>query len=275
MEIYEKARYIAPYDWLINKNIQEWDLRQANISVLRSLNVLSEEQYSYYKNLPKDQREIQLGILRKDPKVEESYKRGLVLAKQSFFEKNILTEENILYIDHDSITLVYDWDDPRANSINGYISPIIEFRLKNRYTSFYRLFNIDFLYFNIGEQEHFRLKNITSTKLKKDHKDYFIDLLLSIAYSAQNDNILETLNMIKNIYKSYCSKQMNLGYYREFTAESNFRLMSTNYYTYYAENLDESNIDYVDISYNAKIIRQFYKIFMTEYFMKKHPRLIA
>lgn len=273
MELYEQFRYIAPYDWLINKNIQEWDLKQANISILRTLDVITEEQYLHYRDLPKEQREIAIGKLRKDPNIEASYKKGLALAKHLFFEKNNLTEENILYIDHDSITTVHDWSDSRAIKIDGNITPLLQFRTKNKYTSFYRLFTIDFLYFNIGYQEHFRFKNINEVKLRSKHKDYFIDLLLSIAYSAQTESLLETLNMIKNIYQSYCNKEMELEYYREFTTDSKFRLVSTNFYTYYAENVEESNREFIDINYNADIIRQFYKIFMTEYFRQnQHPR---
>ena len=33
--IYDKTRYIAPYSYLINKDIQEYDIAKANISILR------------------------------------------------------------------------------------------------------------------------------------------------------------------------------------------------------------------------------------------------
>ena len=266
MEIYEKNKYIAPYDWLINKRIQEWDLRKANISILRSLNILSEEDYIRYLNMPKMQREIEMGNLRKDPIIENEYKRGLVNTKRLFFELNDIKEENILYIDHDSITVVYDLYDTKQ--IQGNISPYLEFRLKNTYTSFYKLFNMDFLYFNISSHESFRFKGVDEYKLREIHKKYFIDLLLSIAYSAQHDKIENTIDMIQNVYYSYSNKEMDLNYYREFTTEGKFKLFTTSYYIYYSNIVEEKDRPFIDISYNSSILRLFYKIMMTEYFKR-------
>lgn len=266
MELYEKFTYSAPYDWLISKRIQEWDLRQANISVLRFLNILTEDQYQYYTNLPKQQREIELGILRKNQRIEEGYKNGLALAKQLFFEKNHINEENILYIDHDSVTTVHNWNDVNANKIEGNISPYLQFRIKNTYTSFYKLFNMDFLYYNIASNEVFRFKGVDDYKLRSIHKNYFIDLLLSIAYSAQNNKITDTIEMIQCIYALYCNKQMDLNYYREFTTSGKFKVLSTTYNTYYSDIIEEKYKSLIDISYNASILRLLYKVFMTEYF---------
>ena len=264
MELYEQFRYVAPYDWLINKNIQEWDMKQANISILRENNIISEDQYKYYLSLSKTQREIEIGILRKNPKVEETYKYGMIQAKKAFFSINNISNENVLYIDNDSVTLVYDWINDC--NIDGNISNYITFRLNNRYTSFYRLQLIDFLYFNIGQQEHFRFKNIDDTKLKMLHKDHFLDLLLSIVYSAQNDTLEETIDLVTTIYKNYCNRDLDLNYYREFNRESNFKLFTTNYYIYYTNTIDESHRKDIDISYNASILRIFYKVYMAEYF---------
>jgi len=266
MELYERATYMAPYEWLISKRIQEWDLKQANISILRSLNILTDEQYTYYQNIPKQQREIEIGIMRKNKDIEAAYKSGLIAAKQAFFTQNNLQEPNILYIDHDSITTVHNWRDMTATNINGYISPYIQFILKNTYTSFYKLPMMDFLYYNTSSHESFRFKGIDDYKLRSIHKDYFIDLLLSIAYSAQTNSILDTLNMIKNVYALYCNKQMNLNYYREFNPEGRFKILITQFNTYYTDIIDESHRHLIDISYNTSILRLFYKIFMTEYF---------
>ena len=266
MALYEQSSYRSPYDWLINKKILEWDLKKANISILRQLDLLTNEDYNKYLEMPKLQREIEIGKLRKNRQIETAYQKGLVLAKQIFFEKNSINEENILYIDHDSITLVYDWADNRALNINGIISPYIEFRMKNSYTSFYRLVIADFLYYNTINQEYYRFKGMDERKIKIVHKDYFIDLLLSLAYSAQNDNILKTLEMIKNVYSMYCSRQMNINYYREFNGEARFKILNTPFNIYYAETIDNMQLNSIDISHNATILRLLYKIYMSEYF---------
>lgn len=266
--LYEKSRYIAPYDWLINKNIQEWDLRKANISILRSLNLISEDEYQKYYLMPRNQREYIIGCLRRDNKeIENGYQYGILESRKLFFEKNSIKDENVLYIDNDSITTVYDWNE--TNNIDGKINSLLEFRLKNTYTSFYRLFMIDFLYYNLGNEEKVRFKNIDESRLKILHKDYFIDFLLSTAYTAQNSNILDSIDLIKNVYDDYCNHRLDLGYYREFNHMNKYKLCSTDYYVYYADNVMEKDRPYIDISHNANIIRLFYKFFMNEYFKNK------
>ena len=54
--LYEENRYIAPYKYLINRDIREYDISKANISILRESNVLDDSKYQYFYNLPKKER---------------------------------------------------------------------------------------------------------------------------------------------------------------------------------------------------------------------------
>ena len=265
--IHEKARYVAPYEWLVNHNIQEWDLEKANISILRSLDLISDEDYSRYYNMPRQEREVELGCLRRDnPKIEEGYQKGIKAVRQMFFDANSLEQENVLYIDNDSITTVHQWRDTRGSYIQGNLAPYINFRVKKRYTSFYRLFIIDFLYYSNGEIEEFRLKNVDDKKIRESHSGYFLDFILSCAFSAQTSPILDSIQMVQDTYANYSSKTLDLPYYRELNPRNQYKLIITNFYTYYADMLSETDKEFVDISYNANIILLFYKIFMKEYF---------
>lgn len=267
-ELYENSRYTAPYEWLINKNIREWDLRKANISILRSLNLISEKEYQKFLVMPRESREYVLGCLRRDNKeIEEGYKYGLLNARKEFFERNELDDYNILYIDNDSITTVHEWRD--SPNIDGHLNSFLEFRLRNQYTSFYRLFFIDFLYYNMDNKEIFRLKGVNEEKLRRLHKDGFLDLLLTLAYCAQYDGIVDTIDILKNIYKEYCKKNLDINYYREFNNDSRFRLYQTDNYIYYVDFIEDYQKNDVDITYNLNILILLYKIFMNEYFKSK------
>jgi hypothetical protein len=271
--IYEKARYVAPYEWLINMNIQEWDLAKANISILRSLNLISEDQYQSYLVMPKQNREVAIGCLRRDnPNIEAGYQQGIVMARQLFFDINSIEQENVLYIDNDSITTVHSWNDRRAGYIRGEINPYLNFRIKNRYTSLYRINEIDFLYFSDGTSEKYRLKNINQERIESTHSGYFLDFLLATAYSVQRYGILDSLNMIKETYKKYVNRELPIQYYREFNSGNRYKVASTPNYIYYSD--IGADINTVDIYHNSSIIRLFYKILMKEYFrqIKKNPR---
>lgn len=267
--IHEKARYVAPYEWLINLNIQEWDLEKANISILRSLELITQEEYERYYHLPRQQREVELGCLRRDnPRIEEGYQKGIKAVRKLFFDANSLDQENVLYIDNDSITTVHQWRDPRASILHGHLTPLINFRVKRRYTSFYRLFSIDFLYYSDGMDESFRLKNVDEAKLRSTHTGYFLDFLLAAAFSAQSRPILESIQMVRETYTNYSSLLLETPYYRELNPRNQFKLATTPFYTYYADMLADKDKGMIDIGYNASIIRLFYRIFMKEYFKR-------
>ena len=270
--IYEKSRYVAPYEWLINMNIQEWDLSKANISILRSLNLIDEEQYQSYLVMPKQNREVAIGCLRRDnPDIEKGYQEGIVYARRLFFDINSIDQENVLYIDNDSVTTVHSWNDQRAGYIRGELTPYLNFRVKNRYTSLYRINEIDFLYFSDGKDERYRLKNINQERIEKYHSKYFLDFLLAIAYSIQSYGILDSLNMIERTYEKYVNRELPVQYYREFNSGNKYKIAVTPYHIYYSD--IGADVNTVDIYHNSSIIRLFYKILMKEYFRQiKNPR---
>ena len=263
--LYTNFRYVAPYTYLTHYYIYEYDIEKANISILYSYNVISKEQYDYYYNLPKKEREVSIGLLiRNNPDISSILKSGITEARRLFFLLLQLYDENVLYIDNDSITII---------SNNPYpdqyiqISDIVRFKLKNIYTSYYKLYNIDFLYYNDSYKENYRLKNTNQDKLTKLHKDYFLDFLLAVAYDGQfNMNKLSIVMMIKNFYLQYTKRLLPIEYYREFNSTSRYKIIDiSNYSDYYIDAIDQVYYNYIDISYNASIIRSLYKIYVKEY----------
>ena len=257
--LYEKTRYSAPYDYLINKDIQEYDISKANISILRQYEIISDDQYKYFYNLDKRSREIKIGLMIKnDPELNKVLDHGFIESRKQFFTLNGVDDMRVLYIDKDSITVIN-----QMISVNK-ISDYIDFKQKNRYTSFYRLGVIDFLYYNDNINESYRFKNANQERLLDGHKDYMIDFLLSVGYLAQNRSIRDLILMIRDFYNKYVRKELNVNYYREFNQTSMFKVFSTPTFTYYTDTAPM--IENVDISYNAKIIIDLYKVFCNEYF---------
>lgn len=263
MNIYLNDRYKAPYEWLINASIKEYDLEKANISILKELKILNNSQYEYYLNLPKKEREIKIGLLLRDHKnINDKLSEGFKLARKIFIESNNIEDKDILYIDKDSITLI------DKLVLRERITDNLNFRLKNQYSSYYSLFGIDFLYYNDNTIEYCRFKYANDEKIKRYHMEYMGDILLSLAYSAQNDNIIQTIRLLKDIYYTYINKQFSLPYYREFNNQSYYRFIPNAFSSYSAieipQNTDKSLLD---INYNASILRLLYKYFTKIYFM--------
>lgn len=261
--LYEKTRYISPYSYLINKKIQEYDISKANISILREYGYIDDKKYEYLYSLPKKNREIRIGLeIRKNPEVNNILNNGFLNARKVFFESNDINDMNVLYIDKDSVTVIDQF------ITNQRISKYINFVAKDKYTSFYRLGSIDFLYFNDNKTESYRFKNINHDMLIENHRKYMIDFLLSIAYMAQNNSIINVIDTVRNFYGQYVSRRLNIGYYREFNMYSRFRMNSYNNYDNWSVDESSYTIDMndLDISYNASIIQDLYKYFMNEYF---------
>ena len=264
-ELYKKDRYVAPYEYLINIPIKEYDLEKANINILMTEGLISKKQYDYLAALPKQQREVQVGLMQKrDPSILSGLKRGFVRAREEFFRVNAIEDSSILYIDKDSITTIEPVRAYLGKEVKTRLSTYLNFRLKNQYTSFYRVFLIDFLYFNNSITESFRLKNINqSVPLKHMHS--MIDLILSIAYSGQNNRVLDTLQMIKSAYCKYTNSELPIDFYRELNTRSQFKLNSNIGFQYYSD-IPPFDTSLLDTSFNASIIRLFYRIFTNEYF---------
>lgn len=253
--LYERTLYAAPYQYLINRNIQEYDISKANISILLDIGYITPEEYNYLYNLPKQQREVKVGWkMRSDQNMIKALNHGFIEARRAFFELNEINNMNVLYIDKDSITLI----DTNINTTK--ISDHIEFVPKSRYSSLYQLGQIHFLYLT---DESYRFKYVNQEMLETYHHDFFIDFLLFIAEEAQTNSANECIDIVRNFYNQYVSKSLDIRYYREFNQMCKYKIENTGYYLA----VDDPSVrEIVDISYNARIIQDIYKSFANEYF---------
>ena len=117
------------YKYIISGNIREYDISKANINILSSLNIINEEQYLYYYNLPKNRRAIEVGWLQKDKTIAKALSNGFIGYRQKFFEANEIEDHEVLSIKKDAIYII--------NKIPQYCKfDKVEFIPKNHYTSF-------------------------------------------------------------------------------------------------------------------------------------------
>lgn len=263
MSIWEKDRYVAPYEWLINKQIREYDLSKANISLLLEYGFINKKKYDEIFHMPREQREITVGLMQRDnPELAKGLSNCFKDARRRFFEINSINPDDVLYIDKDSITTI-NYLVPHTR-----ISENLEFKLKTEYTSFYRLQFIDFLYYCNGSIETYRLKG-AGKQVAIKHKDHFMQFLLALAYSAQTDSLENCIGMIREFYYQYTNRLLEKEMYRELNTRSMYKVVNTGYHTYYTDAINSIGYEYIDISHNADILRILYRIFTTEYFAKK------
>ena len=68
---------------------------------------------------------------------------------------------------------------------------------------------------------------------------------------------METLELMNIFYDRYINLELDKGYYREFNAESGYRIKDmSGIYTYVAQEIAQKNLPGINIGCNLNIIRQ-------------------
>ena len=263
--LWEKINYSADCDYLTSTFIREYDIRKANISILFNKGIISQDEYNNYMNMDRMQRQIDIGIrIKNNSKLYEIIKDGIIEAKKMFFEVNNIEDNQILTIKNDAVFLINTV--PKITKFSN-----IEFVEKNTYTSFYKLNKIEYYYFydQFTDKEILDIKGI-GDEILKIHEKYFYEFLCVVFNSAQLDPIEETINIISNFYNQYINYKLDVQYYRRFDSTGLYDIKTNFMYSSFrADYIDESQKYYLDISYNASIIMELYKIFSTIYFRNK------
>lgn len=255
---------ISPF--FISSFIREYDMRQSNISVLRYKGIITNEEFEYYSNLPKLERQIKIGLLQKEkPEIAKVITNTMTELRNTFITQNNLNITNVISIKNDAFFIMPPFP------VNTIVADNIEFRVKNIYTSYY-LFNKDipgpkvecYYYLNrIVEEEVLDVKGISDESLSL-HENHFIDLLKTVFYSAETESREETINLLTTIYESYITRKMDIEYYREFNADSKYRLCVGGMY-FTADVMNGKDIEYVDITVNLNILRQLLSFYSYNY----------
>lgn len=259
MSILNVKNYLIDRPFIISSYIREYDISKANINILYKYKVLSEEKYQYYLTADRMTRQVDIGLLQRDPEVDRILKQGIAKAKQDLFDTNGIDESDILAIKNDAVFIMN-----KIPNITKFDN--IEFMLKNVYTSFYRIGKLEFYYFYdpINNTEKLDIKGIDDSKLHL-HEQYFLEFLKVVFSSAQTENPKDTLDIIITFYNQYINFELEAGYYRSFDSESVYHIKSdlSNYHVYRAYFIDESNKKELNINPNLYLIKELYKYYST------------
>lgn len=262
--LWQKSHYAARIEYIVDSTIREFDISKANISVLRDANVLSEEQYQYYMNCPRMERQIAIGKLQgSNPKISEILKSGVLNAKKIFMESNSIDDSDILYIRNDAIAII-----GQKLIRNFIISEHVTFRQSAIYTSFYRFNSIDFLYFYdpVTNTEVLDVKGLGEGGVQL-HKEFMLEFLSELFYCAQMEGIQKAIQLLQNVHQNYLKGQLSIGYYREMNPGSRFKFNASMsmYSTVYMDYAPECYKRYLDISCNDSLLRYLMRVYASIY----------
>ena len=245
----ERHAYITPLKY-VSGRIVEYDIRAANINMLRAAGVINNDYYSYLKALPKHDREKDIGLfIRSDSQIYQSIQTGIVNAKKKLFEANNVDINSILRIANDAVYINSPYD------LRFIHFEDLEFVPKSISSAMMKLDDntIAFLSVN-GENLGIDIKGIGEIKLNL-HEQFMCTFIANVMYLLQYVSPTDALQMVNEFYEDYVNLRLPLGYYREFNSISLYKIKYTQFYIG-----DESTITVndIDISNNLAIIREIW-----------------
>ena len=260
---YRMKNYLAPIQYLVSHFIYEYDISKANLNILYSKGVISKKDYDLIMTFPRAERQIYFGYLQKDKEKAKILNEGLSEFRKAFIETNNITSGELLSVKNDALFLIDTV--PQVTKFGN-----VEFKLKNTYTSFFKLNRLEVYYSlnPITEEEIFDVKGIDD-KLLHLHQDYMIEFLCTVFEKLQTGLIKDILDFINEFMNKYIRKELPIQYYREFNADSLYRISMPGGKQYLFETIGNDNFQYLNISTNLNIIRDLYGIVSNIYFNTK------
>ena len=243
---------LANKNTYLNKNIsymrniivREYDLKDGGFSIIKKKKLLPEHEIEKISEMDKLNKNIYIGKLHH---IYKDLAKGLIdgfrEARVDFYKINSIKDEQILSIKKDAMFLI----DTKVK--NTRIDEYYEFSLKNKYTSYMNLRNIELYYSSYNNV--LDVKGISKSNVLL-HKNYILSEISKFIRLNENLNIKKKLlfNKFLSLTNDYKNRKLDIGYYREFNANSLYRSNIVN--TIYMENY--SDISSIDISYNYGII---------------------
>ena len=262
--LWNNFKYQSFIDCLIDTPITVYDIRAANISVLREKELISPEVYENLRVAAKIEREIYIGKLQgSNPYISEKLREGIIEAKHKFFTMNQLDDSRILEIDNDAVYVFGD----TPISVQK-VSPFVYFKKAESYTSFYRVKKIEYFYYRAltSPVEYLNPKGLGTRGISL-HGPFMLDFLKELFYTAQFEGPKNALFLLSNFHTKYCNKELPMGFYRNLNTKSMFAIKNFDQYaSYFVDNEDYRLWNLMDISYNESLLREFNRLFSSVYF---------
>lgn len=270
-DIISKQNYITSSRY-ISGRIVEYDIRSANISVLRDDNVITQDDYEYLASLPKILREKEIGLREKaDPTLYTKIQKGIKAAKSNLAGFNKIKPEQIVRIANDAVYINSELD---LNFVK--FGDYIEFKQKSEYNVYCNLKGIlIFCKFAQDGNIHIDIKGLGDNSIL--HRDYMVYSILFTITLLERSGVLDAIDYVSELCEQYLHRALPVGYYREFNSGSLYKTIYTDLYSnrdikgssYGLSDIQEYQKYDIDINYNYTILRELWSILFEIYNMRR------
>lgn len=214
-ELYKKTNYLTSLP-LIQNRIYEYDIRSANVSMLRASGKVKESTLQQLEALDKDAREKAVGkMIRQNRKFYKIISEGIRKARETLFRENQIQDHEVLSIKNDAVFII-------GRKLRYTQFGDIEFRVKGQYTLFQQFNKIEFYY----DRRHRRvdIKGVSDkVVMEEDHQKgmmVFFDTVFNYVCTDRRKELREYLIQFVDDYKT---KTLPHYYYRELNSDNVYR----------------------------------------------------
>lgn len=252
-KIITSINYFCPSRY-VSGRIVEYDIKSANINILKKANLISDDDYFYLSSIPKIDREIYIGLLeQKDKKYSDAIKNGIKDSKLLLAINNDLQSKEIVRIANDAVYV------NRPVDLQFTIFDNIVFKHNNIYSSVIKLgFVIIFIWYDNNGNMNMDVKGLGDNDYL--HQNYMLSIIGSIINLAERSSVADALQLFSSIYQDYVNLRLDKECYREFNSASKYRYKNSKFLL-----LDIDNINDIDINYNLSILRELFSILIENY----------
>ena len=251
-DLWRKKNYKTPVKYFINTYIREYDLSKANINALLYEKKIPKKTYEKLDSMDKQTREITVGMMiRNDSSVYQAISEGITEARRKLIVSNGLEDYDIVAIKNDAVFVL-------SRLLPQTVFPPFEFKVKNTYTIYMQLAELEIYYSdsidtNGGISYNIDVKGISDEKLPL-YQDGMLGLICDICYRLQRDHISRVLSYLSSMYGKFCRRELPLVYYRSFDPFCTYTI-NTTYSSYSLPDIDDKYINIIDIGRNNIIFR--------------------
>lgn len=244
--------------------IYEYDIRMANVSMLRAAGYLPEKYLDKLAALPKQVRERTIGLMIRSDKtktIDHIIKRGIKRARYWLFRMNCLQDHEILSIKNDAVFVI-------GRKLKYTKFGPIEFVLKNTFSGYHWINGLEFYYKK--KTSEFTVKGLSDDILAEpDHKNGMLRFLGKVMDYLLMDRTQDLRKYLIQFSNDYKSRRLPYQYYRELNAfniyrnnqiiqykdQTNKHTLSFNYLQVNDAMIPELNINFNYLFYVLTIIR--------------------
>lgn len=265
-DLWERKNYLIDLPYIISTNIYEYDIRKANINVLRALNYIDQDYYNKLNSMPRMERQMEIGyMIRSNSEIYKILDTGIKHYKKLLFESNNLEYGSILSIKNDAVFVI--GNKLKYTQFSNEFNTV-EFVLKNNYTSYYKIQNIE-IYFKSDMINGRLIIDIKGLGEKIDLHRQFIGWIAEILSMIEVGDLEMALNDIQIFYNHYINRTLPIEYYRQLDPMSMYVIQTDTAYYSTMTLPPAADKRALNINCNLQVIRTLYGYVSQLYLTRK------